>query len=121
LSNLQGWARTVIRPLGMELKDFHQLNGAKTFSLLRFDTTKQPVWFKAVGKPNLHEFPITVALAKLFPEYVPSLLAARPDCHGWLMADAGGPPLREVEDASAWKDAADRTGWSSDRIHRRDK
>jgi len=37
---------------------------------------------------------------------MPSLLAARPACHGWLMADAGGPPLNEVEDSSAWKDAA---------------
>ena len=106
LTNLQDWVRTAIRPLGMELKDFHQLNGCETFALIRFDTTQQPVWFKAVGKPNLHEFPITVALAKLLPEYVPSLLATRPACYGWLMADAGGPPLNEVDDSSAWKDAA---------------
>jgi len=90
----------------MELKDFHQLNGCETFALLRFDTTKCPVWFKAVGTPNLHEFPITVALAELFPEYVPSLLATRPRCHGWLMAEAGGPPLNEVEDSPAWEAAA---------------
>src|SRR5260370_12880948 len=106
LSNLQDWVRTAIRPLGMELRDFQQLNGCETFSLIRFDTTKQPVWFKAVGKPNLHEFPITVALAELFPEYVPSLLAARPACHGWLMGDAGGPPLNQVEGSSSWKDTA---------------
>src|SRR6266576_7244046 len=78
LSNLQGWVRTVIRPMGMELKDFLQLHGCETFALLRFDTTKRPVWFKAVGKPNLHECPITVKLAELFPEYVPSLLATQP-------------------------------------------
>ncbi len=106
LSNLQDWVRTVIRPLGMELKDFHQLNGCETFSLIRFDTTQQPVWFKAVGKPNLQEFPITVALAEMFPEYVPRVFATQPVCHGWLMADAGGPPLNEVEDSLAWKDAA---------------
>src|SRR6267154_5109581 len=106
LSNLQGWVRTVVRPMGMELKDFQQLNGCETFSLLRFETTQLPVWFKAVGKPNLHEFPITVALAELFPEYLPSLLATRPACHGWLMADAGGPPLNELEEPSAWEQAA---------------
>ncbi len=106
LENLQDWVRTVIRPLGMELKDFHQLNGCETFTLLRFNTTKRPVWFKAVGKPNLHEFPITVALGELFPEYVPPLLATQPACHGWLMEDAGGLPLNEVEDSSAWKEAA---------------
>jgi hypothetical protein len=106
LKNLQDWVRTVIRPLSMELKGFRQLNGCETFSLIRFDTTQQPVWFKAVGKPNLHEFPITVALAELFPGYLPSLLATQPACHGWLMADAGGPPLHEVQDSSAWNDAA---------------
>lgn len=106
LSHLQDWVTTVIRPLGMELKDFEQLNGCESFSLIRFETTHHPVWFKAVGKPNLHEFPITVALAELFPEYLPSLLATRPACNGWLMADAGGPPLNEVEDSSSWKDAA---------------
>jgi hypothetical protein len=106
LTHLQDWVTTVIRPRGMELKDFEQLNGCESFSLIRFETTQHPVWFKAVGKPNLHEFPITVALAELFPEYLPSLLATRPACHGWLMADAGGPPLNEVEDSPAWEAAA---------------
>lgn len=106
LRNLQDWVGAVIRSLGMELKGFHQLNGCETFSLIRFDTTQRPVWFKAVGKPNLHEFPITVTLAKLFPGYLPSLLATQASCQGWLMADAGGPPLNEVEDSKAWGDAA---------------
>ncbi len=106
LSNLQDWVRAVIHPLGMRLKDFQQLNGCETFSLIRFDTTERPVWFKAVGKPNLHEFSISVTLSNLFPEYLPSLLATQPACHGWLMADVGGPPLNEVEELSAWKDAA---------------
>jgi hypothetical protein len=47
-----------------------------------------------------------LALAELFPQYVPPLLATQPACHGWLMPDAGGPPLNEVEDSSAWKCAA---------------
>jgi hypothetical protein len=106
LRTLQDWVRTVIRPLGMELKDFQQRNGCETFSLIRFETTQHPVWFKAVGKPNLHEFPITVALAELFPGYLPSVLATRPACHGWLIADAGGQPLDQVEDPLAWKAAA---------------
>jgi len=106
LRDLQNWVRGVIRPLGMTLGGFHQLNGCETFSLVRFDTTHNPLWFKAVGKPNLHEFPITVALAELFPEYLPSLLATRPACHGWLMADAGGPPLSELKESSAWEQAA---------------
>ena len=105
LNRLQDRVRAVIHPLGMELNDFHQLNGSETFSLIRLDTTHQPLWFKAVGKPNLHEFPIMLALAELFPRYLPSLLATQPACHGWLMADAGGPSLDELEDCAAWKGA----------------
>jgi Phosphotransferase enzyme family len=104
-SNLQDWVRTVIQPLGMELKDFQQLNGCETFSLIRFDTTQAPVWFKAVGKPNLHECPITITLARLFPECAPSILALHPTYQGWLMADAGGTSLNESEDYSAWESA----------------
>jgi hypothetical protein len=106
MRNLQDWVRAVIRPLGMDLKGFQQLNGCETFSLIRFDTLQRPVWFKAVGKPNLQEFPITIALAELFPEYLPPLLATQPACHGWLMGDAGGPPLNEIETSSEWKEAA---------------
>jgi hypothetical protein len=105
LSNLQDWVKRVIDPLGMKLKDFQQLNGSETFSLIRFDTTHAPVWFKAVGEPNLHEFPITVALAKLFPRHVPSILASHPTYQGWLMADASGSSLNELGDSSPWKSA----------------
>jgi hypothetical protein len=34
--------------------------------LVRFETTREPVWFKAVGKPNLHELAITLLLTALF-------------------------------------------------------
>lgn len=105
MSNLQNWVRTVIGPLGMELKDFQQLNGCETFSLIRFDTTHGPVWFKAVGHPNLHEYGISQALAKLLPKYVPNTLATKPEWHGWLMSDGIGITLDELEDLSAWQTA----------------
>jgi hypothetical protein len=105
MSNLQDWVRTVIRPLGMELKDFQQLNGCESFSLIRFDTTHGPVWFKAVGQPNLHEYGISQALAKLLPSYVPNTLATEPAWHGWLMSDGFGITLDELEDFLAWQTA----------------
>jgi len=89
----------------MELKGFEQVNGSETFSLIRFSTTQQPVWFKAVGEPNLHEYGISMALARLLSEYVPSILATKPEWHGWLMADGGGRTLDEVENPSAWQTA----------------
>jgi len=62
--------------------DVQQLNGSETFSLLKFETTKAPVWFKAVGEPNVREFLITLKLFELFPDYVPKILASAPLLNG---------------------------------------
>jgi phosphotransferase family enzyme len=105
MHELQGWVDSIIRPLGMELKSFKQLNGCETFSLICFATTQQPVWFKAVGEPNLHEYGISQALARLLPDFVPAILGIRPEWHGWLMCDGGGATLDESPDSSAWQTA----------------
>jgi len=48
-----------IEPYGLRLSgEFRQLNASPTFALLRLETTGQALWFKAVGEPNLREFPI---------------------------------------------------------------
>lgn len=104
MRELQDWAGAILRPLGMELKGFKQLNGCETFSLIRFATTQQPVWFKAVGEPNLHEYGISLALARLLPRFVPTILGTKPAWHGWLMSD-GGTTLDESPDPSAWQTA----------------
>lgn len=104
---LKDWIQKALRPFQMTLTgDFVQFNASATFSLIRFTTDGDAVWFKAVGEPNLHEFSISVTLARLFPEYLPSLFATQPACHGWLTADAGGPPLNEAKVSSAWIEAA---------------
>jgi phosphotransferase family enzyme len=104
---LTDWVQKALRPFQMTLTGgFVQFNASATFSLIRFTTDDDAVWFKAVGEPNLHEFSISVTLARLFPEYLPSLLASDPACHGWLAADAGGPPLNEAKVSSAWIEAA---------------
>ena len=104
MRELQDWAGAILRPLGMELKGFKQLNGCETFSLICFTTTQQPVWFKAVGEPNLHEYGISLALARLLPRFVPTILGTKPAWHGWLMSD-GGTTLDESPDPSAWQTA----------------
>jgi hypothetical protein len=104
---LKDWAQKALQPFQKTLTgDFVQFNASATYSLIQFATDGDAVWFKAVGEPNLHEFSISVTLARLFPEYLPSLLATHPACHGWLMADAGGPPLNRAEVSSAWIKAA---------------
>jgi hypothetical protein len=105
MRELQDWVGSIIRPLGMDLKGFKQLNACETFSLIRFATTRQPVWFKAVGEPNLHEYGISVELARLLPGFVPTILGTKPKWHAWLMSDGGGITLDESRDPSSWQTA----------------
>jgi hypothetical protein len=107
MRGLEEWVQTVIQPLGMELKSHKQLNGCETFSLIRFATTGNPVWFKAVGEPNLREYSISQTLARLFPNYAPRVLATKPEWHGWLMEGAGGASLNEMSRISAWQSAVE--------------
>ncbi len=105
MSELQDWVDSIIRPLGIELKTFEQVNGSETFSLIRFATTRWPLWFKAVGEPNVHEYGISLALARLLPEFVPTIMGVKPEWHGWLMSDSGAKTLAEVQDLPGWQAA----------------
>jgi hypothetical protein len=107
MRNLQDWIRATLLPRGVELCEFEQLNASETFSLVRVATSQSPVWFKAVGQPNLREYGISLALARCLPNYVPTVLATKPEWHGWLMADTGGTTLREVDDPAQWRSAAE--------------
>ncbi|MBZ5666474.1 MAG: aminoglycoside phosphotransferase family protein [Acidobacteriia bacterium] len=103
---LQVWIEEVIRPLSIHLTgSFSQLNASPSFSLVRFETNNRAIWFKAVGKPNLREFPITLALARLLPQYLPPILAARPEWNGWLCLEVNGVNLCETQDVRHWKAA----------------
>src|SRR5262249_36381057 len=99
---LEDWVWGLLRASGIDLKDFEQLNACETFSLIRFVTTEKPLWFKAVGSPNLHEYEITQALVRTLPGYLPHTLAVKPEWHAWLMSD-GGATLDEVQEPSAWQ------------------
>jgi hypothetical protein len=104
---LQRWIEEVIGPLGSHLTEsFSQLNASPSFSLVRFGTSGPAVWFKAVGEPNLREFPITLAIARLLPQYLPPILATRPEWNGWLALEVEGINLGETQDTQHWKAAA---------------
>jgi hypothetical protein len=104
---LREWVETVIEPLGFHLNgNFRQLNASPSFSLVRFETDGPALWFKAVGEPNQREFPTTCTLARLFPDYVPPVLAARPEWNGWLMREAAGKLLCDVREDALWGRAA---------------
>jgi hypothetical protein len=104
---LRSWAAEVIRPRGLQLtRSFCQLNASPSFSLIRFETNGPDVWFKAVGEPNLREFPITLELARLFPNYLPELIGNRPEWNGWLSFSAGGSNLSDTREIGSWEAAA---------------
>jgi Phosphotransferase enzyme family len=107
IEELVCWAQRESEPYGLRLTGkFRQLNASPTFSLIRFETNAQAVWFKAVGEPNLREFGISLALAKLFPGFVPTVIAPHPGWHGWLTTEFPGSTLDEASDSSAWARAA---------------
>jgi hypothetical protein len=101
------WVDEVAQPLGLCPNGrFRQLNGSPTFSLLRLETDGPAIWFKAVGEPNLREFPITTTVAALFPSYVPRILATQPAWNSWLATEAAGVELRQTSERADWKTAA---------------
>jgi hypothetical protein len=105
---LRAWVSEAIAPLGLELTDaFRQLNASPSFSLIRFETSGTPVWFKAVGEPNLREFEITFTLAERFRDFVAPVLARRVDWHGWLSPEVVGQNLSGTLDIKPWRSAAE--------------
>jgi Phosphotransferase enzyme family len=108
LSELFAWAQEKLTPLGVRLTgSFAQLNVSPRFSLFRLETDDaSAVWFKATGEPNLHELPVTLALARLFPGHVPRILGVQSAWNGWLAQEARGVLLDDCEEFSSWERAA---------------
>lgn len=104
---LFGWVEEVIALRGLHLSgNFRQLNASPTFSLIRFESNGPAIWFKAAGEPNQREFPITLMLSRLFPDYVAPVLAARSAWNAWLAPEVQGVNLTESSDSSLWESAA---------------
>jgi hypothetical protein len=103
------WIAQQIEPMKITLTgNFRQLNASSSFSLMRFETTGPAVWSKAVGKPNSHEFYIVSILAALFPEYLPPIVAVRPEWNAWLTTEAEGTSPDADSNFSLWKTIATR-------------
>jgi hypothetical protein len=104
IEELFAWVRNQLEPLALHVTGrFQQLNASPTFSLMRIETTGDAVWFKATGEPNAHELPVSLTLARLFPENVPTILGVHPSWNGWLLPELPGTSLDEVTECSAWE------------------
>ncbi len=102
---LCAWAEMAAGSIGIQPNgNFRQLNAGESFSLIRFETNGPALWFKAVGEPNQREFPVTMTLAELFPDYLPAVLASHAEWNGWLMQEVEGDTL-EPQDLRSWSRA----------------
>jgi hypothetical protein len=111
IEELFSWAQHEVDAYGLRLNgEFRQLNASPTFALLRLESNGPAVWFKAVGEPNLREFPISVTLSRLFPRFVPTVIATHPAWNGWLTTEFAGSTLDEVPDVCTWERAAGTLG-----------
>ena len=107
LEELSTWAQHQIDSHGLRLTGkLRQFNASPTFALLRLETNGPAMWFKAVGEPNLREFPISALLSKLFPRFVPTIIATHPAWNGWLATESPGSTLEEVRGVGVWERTA---------------
>jgi hypothetical protein len=107
IEELLAWTEEQVISRGRRVTgDFRQFNASSTFSLVRMETTGPAVWFKATGRPHLHELPVTLALARLAPGCMPTVLGVHDVWNGWLTDEAPGHTLDEIEDVDAWECAA---------------
>ena len=107
LEELFEWAQEQLSPLGLRANgNFRQLNASPTFSLIRLETTGPAVWFKATGKPNVHELPITLSLTRLFPGYLPAILGVRSAWNSWLSDEVSNTTLDQFTELSIWENVA---------------
>ena len=108
-AELHEWVRATAARNGLTLNGrFSQLNAARAFNLIRFETNGPALWFKAVGEPNLREYPITLTLSAYFPTFVPRILAIRPSCNGWLASGADGTHPDERSPVAVWSRIAEK-------------
>lgn len=107
LQRLREWTAEMVSRLSFELTGtLRQYNASPAFNLIRFETTGSAVWFKAVGAPNLREYPITLKLAELFPKFVPEIVGTKSEWNAWLSREVEGTNLGETKEITLWERAA---------------
>jgi hypothetical protein len=106
-SELEQWTRDEIASRGLRLNGrFRQLTASPHFTLIRFETDGPAIWFKAVDVPNRSEYPLTLALARHFPRFLPAIIATRPEWNGWLALEAPGTLLADCPSITFWQSTA---------------
>lgn len=106
IEELKNWVEQV--PGAGTVVSFRQLSGGDDTCLIRFTTSRQPLWYKAVGQSDPKEFSITAALSDWLPEFLPRMLAFDSQRNAWLMESGGECSLRQNADFAIWAEVARR-------------
>ncbi len=73
-------------------KDIRQFRAGSTSCLVRLQVEDgSGYWLKATGGPDAHERTITEYLYEQCPDYLPRIVASRPDWNAWIMQEEGKP------------------------------
>jgi Ser/Thr protein kinase RdoA (MazF antagonist) len=107
LRELFRWSQEIVASRNLRLTgSFRQLNASPKFSLIRLAGHNGAAWFKATGEPNSHELPVTLALSRLFPRYLPQMLGVHREWNGWLSQEVEGASLAEAHGFEPWERVA---------------
>lgn len=102
----QEWIRVSAPHRFIEFSDRQGSSVGGSSALVRFGTRRPPAyWLKATAAPGTQEYRVSTTLARLFPDFLPRLVAAREDWNAWVMEDAG-QPLEETFTLPAIEQAA---------------
>ncbi|MBB5060389.1 hypothetical protein HDF16_005125 [Granulicella aggregans] len=84
------WVETTTASKVSSKADVEQFNAGNGFSLLRFHINDgSTCWLKATGAPNTQERAMSVLLSRLCRDYVPEVVAQKPEWNAWLMHSSG--------------------------------
>jgi hypothetical protein len=91
IKEAQDWIQRSLANHRIEFnEELRQYNAGDTLALIRFGTHNgQSYWLKAIGERDKHEFAVTLELSRLFPQYLPPLVAVRKDWNAWVTENAG--------------------------------
>ena len=79
------WVESVTQHTFSSETQIDQYNAGGAFTLIRFCAGDgSQYWLKATGEPNTHESPVTCLLSRLCGDYLPTVLASRPEWNAWL-------------------------------------
>ena len=95
IEEAQEWIRVSAPHRAIEFSDRQGSSVGGSSALVRFGTRRPPAYWLKATAAGAQEYRVSTTLARLFPDFLPPVVAAREDWNAWVMEDAGRP-LKET-------------------------